>query len=106
MRTNGGQLACVLASAFVLSACAARSDPGREAPSTSGQSGSAASTYTAPAGWTAEIPYGWQELPFDTRSGQASSLGVQISNVTLPAPTIRPGYPIQANSKDLPDDGI
>jgi hypothetical protein len=99
-------LACLLVSAIALASCGGSSDIGRESPSTSGQSGSAATTYTAPAGWTATIPRRWQELPFETTSGEASSVGVQISNVPLPAPTIRPGYPIQVNSKDLPDDGI
>jgi hypothetical protein len=53
-----------------------------------------------------QLPDGWHELPFDTTSGDAHSVGVQMSNVALPAPTVRPGYPIQVNGKDLPDEAI
>jgi hypothetical protein len=90
---------------MALSACAAQGGPAGGSGSASAEA-AANSTYTAPAGWTAQIPSGWQELSFQTADGQASSEGVQISNVTLPPPTIALGYLIQVNSRDLPDDGI
>ena len=66
----------------------------------------ASDRYTSPAGWSAQVPAGWHAVPFETADGQATSQGVQISNSTLPPPSIKAGYPIQVNGKDLPDDGI
>jgi hypothetical protein len=63
-------------------------------------------TYTDPAGWTADVPVGWSVLPFETTKGHASAIGTQISNVDLPAPSIEPGLPIQTSGLVLPTDGI
>jgi hypothetical protein len=65
-----------------------------------------AKTYSDPAGWTLQVQPGWHVTPFETSEGNASAKGVQISNVALPSPAIVPGFPIQANGRDLPDDGI
>jgi hypothetical protein len=63
-------------------------------------------SYSDPAGWTVQVQPGWHVIPFETSKGAASVKGTQISNVTLPPPSIMPGYPIQVNGNDLPDDGI
>jgi hypothetical protein len=63
-------------------------------------------TYTDPAGWTADVPVGWNVLPFQTTKGDASAIGTQISNVDLRAPSIEPGLPIQTSGLVLPPDGI
>jgi hypothetical protein len=63
-------------------------------------------TYTDPAGWTADVPVGWSVLSFETTKGHASAIGTQISNVDLPAPSIEPGLPIQTSGLVLPTDGI
>jgi hypothetical protein len=63
-------------------------------------------TYSDPAGWTVQMPPGWLVTPFETSKGDASAKGAQISDVALPPPSIVPGYPIQVNGNDLPNDGI
>ncbi len=64
-----------------------------------------ARTYRDAAGWTIEVPPGWYTVRFsDSRDG-ITSAGVQISNVRLPPPALRPGYPIQVNGLVLPARG-
>jgi hypothetical protein len=63
-------------------------------------------TYTDPAGWTADVPVGWSVLSFETSQDHASAIGTQISNVDLQAPSIEPGLPIQTSGLVLPTDGI
>lgn len=62
--------------------------------------------YVDPAGWSARIPAGWTVEPFKTSNGDASAIGVQISNVHLPDPVIEPGLPIQASSLVVPPHGV
>jgi hypothetical protein len=67
---------------------------------------SGVTSYHAPAGWTIGLPAGWQAVPFSTSKEGATAVGVQLSNVTLPPPTMVPGYPIQTNGRVLPSDGV
>jgi hypothetical protein len=69
--------------------------------------GTAASrTYRDPAGWTVRVPPGWHALPFDVSKGAVRFQGVQLSNVSLPAPQIDRRVPIQARADALPPDGV
>jgi hypothetical protein len=52
--------------------------------------------YRDAAGWMIDVPPGWQLVPFSSSKGGVVSAGAQISNVPLPAPSVLPGYPIQA----------
>jgi hypothetical protein len=61
-------------------------------------------TYHDPAGWSVAAPVSWTVLPFETTKGEASAVGVQISNVPLPGPRIHPGLPIQTSV--LPPQGV
>lgn len=91
--------------ALSLSACttsAPQADRSGEHPT----EGPRTTTYVAPAGWSVEIPVGWHVLPFETAKRNASSVGTQISNVELPAPSIEPGLPIQASGLVLPPRGV
>jgi hypothetical protein len=63
-------------------------------------------TYTSPDGWIIDVPPGWHVVPFETSKGNATARGAQVSNIELPAPSVVPGFPIQANGKDLPADGL
>jgi hypothetical protein len=63
-------------------------------------------TYTSPDGWTIDVPVGWHVAPFETTKGSATARGAQVSNLELPSPSIDPGFPIQTNGDDLPDDGL
>jgi hypothetical protein len=52
------------------------------------------------------VPPGWHVAPFETSKASASASGAQVSNVELVSPSIVPGFPIQVNGRDLPDDGL
>jgi hypothetical protein len=71
-----------------------------------GVGGNSDATYHAPAGWSITLPAGWHALPFETSQGGASAVGVQLSNVKLPSPTMVAGVPIQTSAKVLPPDGV
>ncbi len=73
-----------------------------DTPSTSSDAG----TYTSPDGWTIDVPPGWHVTPFETTKGGATARGAQVSNLELPSPSLVPGFPIQTNESDLPDDGL
>ena len=62
--------------------------------------------YHDASGWVIRVPAGWHVLPFRSSTDGASAAGVQLSNVKLPAPSIVPSFPIQANDKVLPITGI
>ncbi len=62
--------------------------------------------YRDAAGWEIRVARGWRVVPFVSSAGGAKAAGAQISNVRLPPPTVRPGYPIQANDLVLPARGI
>jgi hypothetical protein len=62
--------------------------------------------YHDASGWVIRVPAGWHVLPFRSATDGASAAGVQLSNVKLPAPSIVPSFPIQANDKVLPTSGI
>lgn len=64
------------------------------------------SVYHDSAGWTVDVPPGWHVISFRSSKGGATAAGAQISNVSLPAPTITPGFPIQASGEALPADGV
>jgi len=80
-------------------ACTSSSTPARN--STVG-----AALYRNNSGWTVIYPRGWHLIRFQASKGDASSAGVQLSNVTLPKPALIPGYPIQVNGQVLPKHGI
>lgn len=63
-------------------------------------------TYRDAAGWAIEVPPGWHAVRFSDSAGGIISAGVQLSNVQLPAPQLRPGYPIQVNGRLLPARGV
>ena len=64
-----------------------------------------AGTYTDPAGWTIQIPQGWQVTRFRETKTPVPVAGAQISNGPLRAPFVLPGYPLQVRSQDLPPEG-
>jgi hypothetical protein len=98
------KLAIIALALAVLPACGHGSAVATTVPVAAASQG--AGTYSDPAGWTVDVPPGWHVLPFETTDGGATSKGALLSNVELPPPSVKPGYPIQTNSKDLPDDGI
>jgi hypothetical protein len=63
-------------------------------------------TYQDSGGWVVTVPQGWHAVPFRVSKGGAVSSGVQLSSIRLPSPGILPGFPIQANDRVVPDDGI
>jgi len=63
-------------------------------------------TYRDAAGWTIEVPPGWNAGPFSESKDGVTSAGVQLSNVKLPPPTLVPGFPIQVNDGVLPARGV
>lgn len=63
-------------------------------------------TYQDSAGWTIEVPAGWHAVQFSDSKHGITSAGVQLSNVALPPPSLIPGYPIQVNSRVLPEHGV
>ena len=69
---------------------------------TAGQRGH---TYRDAAGWTIEVPSGWHTLRFSDSKDGSSTAGVQLSNVKLPPPVLRPGFPIQTSAV-LPARGV
>lgn len=64
-----------------------------------------AGTYRDPAGWTIQIPRGWQVTRFKETKTRVPVAGAQISNGPLRAPFVLPGYPLQVRSQDLPPEG-
>lgn len=64
------------------------------------------SVYHDAAGWMIDIPPGWHVVSFHSTEDGATAAGAQISNVSLPAPAIMPGFPIQASGETLPADGV
>ena len=78
--------------------------------STTSGAGSAAGlhgrTYQDSGGWAVTVPHGWHAVPFRVAKGGVVSSGVQLSNIRLPLPRILPGFPIQANDRVMPYDGI
>jgi len=92
----------------VLATACIRSQPSGPAagPPEFGQPVSVVQTYHDPGGWSIEVPLGWQVVPFDTSAEGTTAHGALISNVTLPSPSLAPGYPLQTNDRDLPADGI
>lgn len=64
------------------------------------------SIYHDAAGWVIRIPPGWHVVHFRSSKDGAMAAGVQVSNVRLPAPSVLPGFPIQASGLVLPADGI
>jgi len=93
--------ALIVGVAFVVVACTGATTTEHRQPLSDQQA-----TYHDPAGWSVDIPPGWQTVPFDTSTGDATAHGALISNVGLPSPSMNPGYPIQTNGRDLPPDGI
>jgi len=63
-------------------------------------------TYRDAAGWTIEVPPGWHAVRFSDSKDGITSAGVQLSNIQLPPPVLRPGYPIQVNDHVLPARGV
>jgi hypothetical protein len=63
-------------------------------------------TYQDGGGWAVTVPHGWHAVPFRDSKGGVVASGVQLSNVRLPAPWVLPGFPIQANDRVMPYDGI
>lgn len=63
-------------------------------------------TYQDSGGWAVTVPRGWHAVPFRDSKGGVVSSGVQLSNVRLPPPGILPGFPVQANDRVMPYDGI
>jgi hypothetical protein len=66
----------------------------------------AAAPYRDGASWRASLPNGWYRLNFSESAGNVRSAGVQISNVPLQRPTLRPGYPVQVTDYALPAGGV
>jgi hypothetical protein len=64
-----------------------------------------AGTYRDPAGWTIQVPRGWQAIRFKESKTGMPIAGVQISNGPLRAPFVLPGYPLQVRGEDLPAGG-
>ena len=64
------------------------------------------SVYHDAAGWLIDVPPGWHVISFHSSKDDATAAGAQISNVTLPGPTITPGFPIQASGGTLPAHGV
>jgi hypothetical protein len=62
-------------------------------------------TYRDRAGWVIEIPPGWHAVQFSDSKDGITSAGVQLSNVQLPPPVLRPGFPIQTSAV-LPARGV
>ena len=62
--------------------------------------------YHDESGWVIRVPAGWHVQPFRSSAGGARAAGVQLSNVKLPAPSVVPSFPIQADDKVLPATGI
>ncbi|HKF34600.1 MAG TPA: hypothetical protein VKB37_19740, partial [Jatrophihabitantaceae bacterium] len=50
------------------------------------------------AGWTIEVPPGWHAVRFSDSKDGITSAGVQLSNIQLPPPVLRPGYPIPCHA--------
>lgn len=61
-----------------------------------------ADRYESSAGWSLRVPAGWHLLHFRDSTDGITSVGVQLSNARLPAPSIDPGYPVQVNGEVLP----
>lgn len=68
--------------------------------------GGHSSVYHDAAGWMIDVPPGWHVVSFHTSKDGATAAGAQISNVSLPAPTIMPGFPVQASGQTLPAHGV
>lgn len=64
------------------------------------------SVYHDAAGWMIDIPPGWHVLSFRSSKDGATAAGAQISNVSLPAPALMPGFPVQASGQTLPARGV
>jgi hypothetical protein len=69
-------------------------------------SGTSGGIYDDPAGWSIRVESGWRVVPFTSSTGGAKAAGAQISDVRLPPPIVRSGYPIQANGLVIPARGI
>jgi hypothetical protein len=95
-----------IALSVVLTIALVACDPGSDEPRRSPSPADQTTSYGDPAGWTADVPVGWSVLPFETNKGDASAVGSQISNVSLPAPSIEPGLPIQTSGLVLPPEGV
>lgn len=63
-------------------------------------------TYQDSGGWAVTVPRGWHAVLFRNSKGGVVSSGVQLSNVRLPPPGILPGFPVQANDRVMPYNGI
>ncbi|MFL5797920.1 MAG: hypothetical protein ACJ77A_08305 [Actinomycetota bacterium] len=74
--------------------------------STSSPGGSGERVYRDPAGWSLTVPRGWVVEPFSSSDGGVVAAGAQVSNVTLPAPTVVDWAPIQADGRSFPKTGI
>ena len=61
--------------------------------------------YRDAAGWSIEVPPGWHAGPFRESQDGITSAGVQLSDVKLPRPVLRPGFPIQTTAV-LPARGV
>jgi hypothetical protein len=64
------------------------------------------SIYHDAAGWMIDVPPGWHVISFHSSKAGVTAAGAQISNVTLPAPTIMPGFDIQTSGEVLPAEGV
>lgn len=62
-------------------------------------------TFRDTTGWAVKVPPGWYEVPFSDSSGDVTAAGVQLSNVKLSPPVLRPGLPIQTSAV-LPASGV
>jgi hypothetical protein len=85
----------------VIAAAACGSTAG-SATLTAGQQGH---TYRDRAGWVIEIPPGWHAVRFSDSTDGITAAGVQLSNVKLPPPVLRSGFPIQTSAV-LPPRGV
>lgn len=101
MRLRAG---LVLVPLLLLGAACAGGNPAR--PHVSVLPHHAGIIYHDAPGWVIRVPAGWHVLPFRSSTDGASAAGVQLSNVKLPAPSVVPSFPIQANDKVLPSSGI
>jgi hypothetical protein len=66
-----------------------------------------AGEYRDDTGLVVTVPAGWEAAPFSVRQEDGITVtGVTLSNVPVPAPVVRPGYPVQIKGQDLPAHGI
>lgn len=96
-------LGCLLA----ICACGVGDAGTRAAEKSGAQAGdSAARTYRDPTGWAIKVPARWHVVHFNDSVRGTAAAGALISNVSLAAPALVPGYPIQVNDQALPSRGV